>query len=100
MKVYISGKITGTSDYLARFGEAEARLMQKGYTVINPARVLDALPKDTTWQGYMSVALAMLTQADAVYILSGWETSKGVAVERAVADSLGLLVTFEGDKDG
>lgn len=99
MKVYISGKITGTSDYLKRFARAEAMLIAKGYTVINPARTLDVLPKDTTWQGYLSVSLAMLVQADAVYILSGWETSKGVAVERAVANSLGLLVTFEGGVD-
>lgn len=95
MKVYISGKVTGTTDYMTRFGDAEARLIQKGYTVLNPVAVTQNLPQDTTWQGYMAIALAMLLQADAIYMLSGWETSKGAAVERAVADSLGLLVTFE-----
>lgn len=100
MKVYISGKVTGTTDYLARFGEAEARLTRKGYTVINPIAVTQHLPKDTTWQGYMAVALAMLLQADAIYMLSGWEKSRGADIERAVADALGLLVTFEGDTDG
>ncbi len=95
MKVYISGKITGTTDYLARFGDAEARLGRKGYTVINPARVLNALPKDTTWQGYMLVALAMLLQADAVYMLSGWETSKGADIERAFAEYMGEEILWE-----
>lgn len=95
MRIYISGKVTGTTDYLTRFGNAEARLSQEGYTVINPARVLDELPKDTTWRGYMLVALAMLLQADAVYMLSGWETSKGADIERLLAEYMGKEIMWE-----
>lgn len=100
MRIYISGKISGTDDYLDRFDRVEKILSAKGHTVINPARVLDILPKDTTWQGYMATALAMLVQADAVYFLRGWRDSKGAVIERKVADSLGMLITFEGGKDG
>ena len=48
MKIYLSGPITGTKDYMKRFAEAEQRLTERGHSVINPARVCACLPKDTT----------------------------------------------------
>ena len=37
--IYISGPITGTSDYMERFEKAEKELIENGYSVINPAKV-------------------------------------------------------------
>ena len=37
--IYISGPITGTSDYMKRFEKAEKELTENGYSVINPAKV-------------------------------------------------------------
>ena len=34
---------------------------------------------------------------DAVYMLNGWETSKGARAERAIALWLGLIVMYQGD---
>lgn len=95
MKVYISGRITGTTDYLERFAQAEAMLTAKGYTVINPAKVCDRLPKSLTWEEYMAVALAMLAIADAVYFLRGWRDSNGAVIERGVADDMGKEILWE-----
>ena len=39
MKIYISGAITGTDDYMKRFAKAEKELTEKGYSVVNPAKV-------------------------------------------------------------
>ena len=36
IKVYISGATAGTEDYLERFEEAEKKLTEVGYSVINP----------------------------------------------------------------
>lgn len=44
MKVYISGPITRTSDYMERFNEAQKYLESKGYSVVNPALVNSNLP--------------------------------------------------------
>ena len=46
MKIYISGKITGTTDYIQRFGRAEKAL--SNYIVINPAKGNAQLPIETT----------------------------------------------------
>ncbi len=50
MKLYISGPITGTDDYMERFAAAQKELEEEGWTVINPALVNSNLPKDTEWK--------------------------------------------------
>ena len=53
IKIYISGKITGTTDYIQRFERAEKALSK--YIVINPAKVNAQLPIETTWEEYMQM---------------------------------------------
>ena len=38
MKIYISGAISGTKDYMERFARAEKELTEKGWSVVNPAK--------------------------------------------------------------
>jgi hypothetical protein len=54
-KNYISGLISGTTDYMERFASMETRLRELGYSVINPARECASLPESTTWKGYRRV---------------------------------------------
>lgn len=93
-RVYISGSITGIDGYLKHFAAAEQELMGIGYTVVNPAAVLDRLPKNTEWECYMGIALAMLMQAEAIYLLPGWRSSKGACIEYAVACAAGKRVIY------
>lgn len=74
MKIYISGKITGTTDYMQRFESAEKAL--SNYTVINPAKVNAQLPKETVWEEYMKMSMCMLEMCNAIYMLKGWEVAK------------------------
>ena len=50
MKIYISGAITGTDDYMERFVKAEKELTENGYSAINPAKVNAQLPEDTSYE--------------------------------------------------
>lgn len=81
MTVYISGQITGTTDYLERFARAEKHLRSRGYSVINPAKVNAQLPDDTTYEQYMDMSFTMLKMADVIYMLDGWEKSNGARME-------------------
>lgn len=81
MKIYISGAITGTNDYMERFADAEERLVRLGHSILNPAKVNAQLPSDTTYGEYMEMSITMLAMADAIYMLSGWEKSKGASRE-------------------
>ena len=85
MRVYISGPITGTKDYMKRFAEEEERLKKKGYSVINPAKVNAQLPEDTTYEEYMAMSLIMLDMCDAIYMMDGWKNSRGANREYGYA---------------
>ena len=95
MKIYLSGKITGQADYLEKFAAAEERLANEGYDVINPARVNDCLPKSTSYWDYMRMDITMLEMADAIYMLKGWEDSKGARLEREIAEMRKIVIVEE-----
>lgn len=94
-KVYISGPITGTDDYIERFEKAENDLKSQGYSVINPAKVNANLPEDTTWNEYMKMSLCMLAMCDGIYMLKGWKESRGANMELMRAKELCFKVLYE-----
>lgn len=99
-KVYISGTITGTNDYMKRFSDKEDELWGLGYSVINPAKVNAFLPLSTTYEQYMEMSLLMLSMADTIYMLSGWEKSKGASLEHQYALTMGYQVLYEENVNG
>lgn len=93
-KVYISGPITGTKDYLEKFEDIETALVlvHQGVEVINPAKVNANLPESTTWEEYMRMSLCMLSMCDGIYMMEGWQQSRGVNLEYAYAKGMGITV--------
>ena len=95
MKIYISGAISGTTDFMERFARAERELTEKGWSVVNPAKVNAQLPKDTTHEEYMKISLCMLDMCDSIYMLKGWEDSKGARLEYNYAVENNYKIIFE-----
>ena len=94
MKIYISGPITNVIDYKEKFARAEQNLKAK-YTdaeVINPT-VLDKLP--LTYDEYMELDLRLLGMCEGIYMLKGWEDSKGANREYGYALAKGKAIYFE-----
>lgn len=100
MKIYISGPITGTKGYEERFRIAEEALKAAGHTVINPARVNAELPEGTTHREYMSMSIAMLRMCDCIFMMQGWQESRGCNIEFEYAYKHGITITFEGGEKG
>lgn len=100
MKVYISGKISGLErdDWNNRFNHAECNLRKKGFEVLNPAKITDSFPKDTTWQEYLWFDIDLLKMCDSIYMLNNWETSKGANLEKTIAEYMGMNVMFESEE--
>lgn len=95
MKVYLSGPITGTDDYMERFYRAENRLIGRGYEVVNPAMENARLPEGTSWEEYMGESLKMLATCDAIYLMRGYMTSRGAMLEYSVAEQMGKVIYKE-----
>lgn len=94
-KMYISGPITGTTDFEERFDSIEKRLRYMGYEVINPAKVNKAMPDSTTWDEYMKMSFTMLEQADTIFMMKGWEESPGAKAELAFAWKYQKNIVYE-----
>lgn len=76
--VYIAGKITGDKNYKEKFQKAEEYLTELGYTALNPAW----LPSTgLEYEQYMRIGAAMLTEADAIYLLQDYKDSPGAIRE-------------------
>lgn len=94
-KVYISGGITGIEDYMEHFQQAEDKLLEDGYSVINPAKVNDMLPSNTSYEEYMKMSICMLDMCDHIYMLKGWEKSCGSNREYGYALAKDKIIMFE-----
>ena len=98
MKVYISGPITGTADYMERFQRVEDRMAAAGIVAINPARVNAQLPETLMHDEYMKTSLAMLDICEGIYMMKGWQQSKGCRIEFEHAYEHGIAIYFEGGR--
>jgi hypothetical protein len=114
MKVYVAGPMRGYPDFnFPAFHAASAKLREKGHEVFSPAEkdqsihggdfakgtngtlesiantgfsLRRALGDDTAW---------ICAEGEGIYMLKGWETSKGAKAEKALAEALGLEIMYE-----
>ncbi len=92
MIVFISGAIQNSKKpYKEKFQEAHLHLESLGHSVLNPS----FLPSDMPLTKYMPICMAMLEQADAIYMLSDFRDSEGAMLELDYAMYQGKKVMFE-----
>ena len=92
--VYLSGKITGKDNYKEDFARAEAFMQEMGYIVINPAN-LDEISDGLSYEQYLRVCYQLVDIADIIFMVSGWQKSKGANAELSYAKSLGKKVMYQ-----
>lgn len=92
--IYISGPMTGLPDMnFPNFQYAEMKLLNDGWKVESPTE--HGIVKGATWEDYMAACLIQIAQCDTMYMLRGWENSKGAREEYRLAELLGLEVYFQ-----
>lgn len=92
-KVYLSGPMSGHPDYNrpAFFAAEQALSAVLDADFINPACITP--PKSgNQWHDYMRSSLKGMLDADVIYMLSGWEASRGAKIELELAKELGMTV--------
>lgn len=94
-RVYISGAIAhhDLGERKLVFMNAAILLAHRGYEPVNPFN--NGIPDEADWREHMRADLAMLLECDSIYMLKGWELSKGAKLELDVASSCGIEVLFE-----
>ena len=116
MRIYISGPMTGMPNHnRAAFEAAARRLREQGHFVINPHDLTpifgtadeitgsfaalyagDDAFGGSLAQCVMDADLAAVRSCDRIYLLKGWENSRGAKKELAEAIKCGLEVRQEG----
>ncbi|WP_140918204.1 DUF4406 domain-containing protein [Limnobaculum xujianqingii] len=90
--VFISGPMTGIANFnRTTFNSLAEVLEEQGFVVLNPA----VLPDGLAHEQYMKITLAMLEEADVMFLLDGWDNSKGAKQEFIKAKRLELLFMYE-----
>lgn len=87
LKIYIAGKITGSTNYRETFDKKQKELEEKGYIVINPSKLDNVLGDDFIHNDYMHVCYSLIDLCDCIYLMSNWRDSKGAMLEHAYAVS-------------
>lgn len=96
-KIYISGPITGTDDFMERFSKAEKKLSDGGWDAVNPAACNSRFPAGTSWERYMGESLKLLCECDAIYMMRNYMRSRGAKLEFSVAAQMGKEIFYEED---
>lgn len=93
---YLSGPMSGLPElnFPMFNGEAE-RLRAAGYRVVNPAEINP--DPCATWESYMRADIKALMDCDGLLLLPGWQASRGVKVERGLAETLGFQIMEVGE---
>lgn len=106
MRVYISGAITGQEDTAReRFHDAEEevkRIFGRDVEYINPYEVgeVAAVNAETlTHSDYMGIAIGLMFACDTIYMMPGWEKSRGCQLEREYAEIHKMKIIEGGVKD-
>ena len=95
--IYLSGKISDgdkEESTFERFNEAESLLKSEGYEVFNPASFEE---ENRSWEYYLARDLLWIVENEpTLYMLKGWEESKGARLEFELASLLELEIKYEG----
>ncbi len=115
--IYVSGPIKGNDDFEREFAAA-ADEIREWADPVNPVEIDacrhietdskhpdfglfecrypgDLLPTGHTWQCYMRHDIEKLVHCDGIYMMRGWENSKGACEEVRIAQVLGMQVSFQ-----
>jgi len=106
---YISGPISGLQNgNFDKFDLAQKELEKQGYIVVNPHEInkelyqkwaskLDDISQSTQdeiWRDFMKSDIRHLTLCSCVFVLDGWEDSRGSRIEIFLAQKLGMKVYY------
>lgn len=118
MNIYLAGPMRGIKDFnFPEFMRNAELLRSAGHSVFNPAerdlsvhgaaslktatgdetevaKNLNMDPKAFARDCFLADTEYICKHADAIYLMPGWETSKGAIAEKALGEALGLEIWY------
>ena len=82
----------------AAFSAAEKQLRELEFVPVNPHH--NGVASGSTWSEHMRADIKMLMDCNRIYMLRGWEKSRGALIEYQLAVELGMVIMHEPPVDG
>lgn len=97
MKIYLAGAITNKDpkvqqSNVERFYAKARELRQIGLKVYCPP---ENEPQGLRWEEYIAMDIPELLKCSHIYLMKGWQSSKGAALEHAIARRENIEVIYE-----
>ena len=98
--IYISGPMSGIPEHnFPAFLRIEEEILEsfaangiENFSIVNPARLDSPDDPEMEWADYLRRDIRVLMDCDSIFLLPGWQLSKGANLERAIARALGFRV--------
>ena len=108
MKIYVSGAVTGVTDYIGEFSSKTSHLNKKnnqyGLYFINPVEMnsqFDRRDIDNnqllSYDDFMKLCYTELELCDGIYLMNGWRDSIGANRELGFAKGQNKMIFLEED---
>ena len=101
-RIYIAGPMTGKPDLNQEaFNQAADYFASKDFSFFNPSHCafMNGWDEGTSLSVIAPVLLNTLMLCTHIYMLRGWEQSKGATAEHAVAKWIGLEIIYQGEAE-
>ena len=101
VRVYVSGPVSNRcfEDTKKHFRRIAAELRSSGLTPVDPTLIeQSSSPEENAlkgWEDFMREGIKSLMDCDAIYMLEGYEHSRGAKLELELAEKLGMHVWYE-----
>lgn len=101
-RIYIAGPMTGKPELnRAEFEKAADCFVSKEFSFFNPSHYafINGWDERTSLSVVAPVLLNVLMRCTHIYMLRGWQDSKGATAEHAVAKWIGLEIIYQGEAE-
>ena len=94
MRIYLSGPITGMTNYRRNFAEAQHILEELGHDdIVNPAELCKVMNTDRmTYSEIMVICKDLLRSCDVLLSLPGHNKSYGCGIEEGIAEERDMII--------
>lgn len=96
--IYIAGAVStiGIEKAEPLFRQKEQELTAQGFRVLNPVKlVLQHGYEKRPWREIMQFLIPFVAVCDILYIMHGWQQSKGANIERNLCMGIGTEIRYE-----
>lgn len=98
MKIFMSQPMAGKSEEEIRLDKERA--IQKLKWIFGEFELIDSYIDERPDSGniglwYLGKSIILMSEADLVFMIAGWQEARGCRIERLCADSYGIRVLFE-----